>query len=56
MNTNKVMIKCPVCENDFELEITGLNIGDIVECQVCGATLEVVSVEPIMVEPIIKGK
>lgn len=53
---NSTKIKCPVCENEFDLDLTGLNVGDIAECPVCGATLEVVSIDPITVEPIVKGK
>jgi lysine biosynthesis protein LysW len=55
-NTNTVKIKCAVCENEFDLDTTGLNVGDIVECPVCGGTLEMVSMDPVTVEPIVKGK
>lgn len=55
-DNTKVKVNCPVCENEFDLDTAGLNVGDIVECPVCGATLEMVSTDPLTVEPVIKGK
>lgn len=50
------MVKCPVCDNDFELDSSNLDIADIVECTVCGGTSEIVSTDPLTLEPVIKGK
>lgn len=55
-DNNKVSITCPVCDNAFDMDKAGVSIGDIVECPVCGGTLEVVSADPLTVEPIVKGK
>lgn len=56
MNQNKISVKCKVCDNNFDLDTTGLNVGDIIECPVCGATLEIISLDPFMVDPVVKGK
>jgi alpha-aminoadipate/glutamate carrier protein LysW len=48
----KKQIKCPECDNEFEYDVTGVEIGDIIECPICGANLEVMSVEPFEAESI----
>ena len=48
----KVMVKCPECDNEFEYDISQVEIGDIIECPICGSNLEVLSLEPFKVEPI----
>lgn len=48
----KKKIHCPECENEFEYDTTGVEIGDIIECPVCGANLEVVSLDPFNVESV----
>jgi alpha-aminoadipate carrier protein LysW len=56
MDNRKVTVKCPVCDNDFELDLNGIQVGDIIECPVCGATLEVLSLDPIKLEAVVRGK
>lgn len=58
---NKQMIishKCDICENFFDINIQHLQIGDIIECPICGSTLEVVNIEKnkLQTSPIVKGK
>ncbi len=48
----KQKITCTVCENEFELDLSNLEVGDIVECPICGANLEVVSIDPLVLEPV----
>ena len=48
----KKQIKCPECENEFEYDIAGVEVGDIIECPICGANLEVVGVDPFLAESI----
>lgn len=45
-------VKCPVCDNEFDFDTASAQIGDIIECPVCGANLEVLSIEPFQVESI----
>jgi len=54
--TQDSKVKCPVCENDFELDLSTLEVGDIVECPICGGTSELVDKEQGTLEPVIKGK
>jgi alpha-aminoadipate/glutamate carrier protein LysW len=49
---NKKQIHCPECENDFDYDISSVEIGDIIECPVCGANLEIASIEPLVVESV----
>jgi len=35
---------CPECKNDVTLERESLNPGDVIECEMCGITLEVAGV------------
>lgn len=34
-------VTCPECENEFEYDFAGLQVGDIIECPICGANLEI---------------
>ncbi len=56
MESKKVTVKCPVCDNDFDLDLHGIQVGDVIECPVCGATLEVLSLDPIKLEAVVRGK
>jgi alpha-aminoadipate carrier protein LysW len=38
------MFTCPVCE--AQLDLDNVETGEIVECEECGAELEVTSVDP----------
>lgn len=45
---NNIMAATAVCpECDAEIEVTGVEVGEIVPCGDCGADLEVVSVDPV---------
>lgn len=50
--------KCDICENSFDINIQNLQVGDIIECPICGSTLEVVNIEKnkLQTSPIVKGK
>jgi len=42
---------CPECKNEIDLSsYAGLDVGGIVECNHCGITLEVVSLEAGILE------
>jgi alpha-aminoadipate carrier protein LysW len=42
------MISCPECDAVLEIEENGLEEGDTVSCEECGANLVVVSTDPIL--------
>jgi C4-type Zn-finger protein len=47
-------VTCPECENEFEHDFSSAQVGDIIECPVCGANLEltVLKDDEIVLEPI----
>jgi alpha-aminoadipate carrier protein LysW len=42
-----VMVLCPECESDLDIEEDELDEGEIVSCVECGSDFEVVGVEPL---------
>jgi len=52
----KQIVVCTECDNEFEYDITGLEEGDIIECPICGANLEILSLDPFKVDSIVDGK
>jgi alpha-aminoadipate carrier protein LysW len=43
----EVMVLCPECESDLDVEEDELDEGEIVSCTECGSDFEVVSVGPL---------
>ncbi|GAB4164284.1 MAG: hypothetical protein Fur003_6480 [Candidatus Dojkabacteria bacterium] len=43
VSNNKVVV-CPECENEIKLEERVYEVGDVIECTMCGTELEVVAV------------
>ncbi len=50
--TDKKNIHCPECDNEFDYDVMSVEVGDITECPICGANLEIVSIEPFKVESV----
>lgn len=48
--TKKVIIYCPDCRGRFEVELSDIIEGDILECPLCGAESLVVSEDPIKIK------
>ena len=46
------MATCPVCDGTFYLDEEEVEEGDLISCEECGAQLEVVSTDPLELEPI----
>jgi alpha-aminoadipate carrier protein LysW len=42
-----VMVLCPECESDLDIEEDEVDEGEIVSCPECGADFEVVTVTPL---------
>jgi alpha-aminoadipate carrier protein LysW len=42
-----IMVICPECESDLDLEEDEVDEGEIVSCPECGSDFEVVGVEPL---------
>jgi alpha-aminoadipate carrier protein LysW len=42
-----IMVICPECENELDIEEDEVDEGEIVSCTECGSDFEVVAVEPL---------
>jgi alpha-aminoadipate carrier protein LysW len=42
-----VVVICPECESDLDIEEDDVDEGEIVSCPECGTDFEVVAVEPL---------
>jgi alpha-aminoadipate carrier protein LysW len=42
-----IMIPCPKCKSDIDVEEEGLEEGELVSCTECDSDFEVASVEPL---------
>ncbi len=49
-------ITCPDCQQEFEAKNELVVVGEILDCQNCGAEMEVLSLEPFKVELILEEK
>ncbi len=45
MSVTRYTCKCPECENAFETQLVNAEVGDTIECPVCGSVLEIVYVQ-----------
>jgi len=45
--TEAIMIICPECEGDLDIEEDEVDEGEVVSCPECGTDFEVVAVEPL---------
>jgi len=52
MATEAIMIYCPECENDLDIEEDEIDEGEIVSCTECGTDFEVVTVNPVELKPV----
>jgi alpha-aminoadipate carrier protein LysW len=41
------MVKCPVCDAAIDVEEDELDEGEAISCDECGATLNVISIDPL---------
>ena len=46
------MVLCPECETDLDIEEDEVDEGEIVSCPECGADFEVVTTNPLELNPI----
>lgn len=44
------MVTCPECDSDIDVEEDELDEGDTFNCDECGATLKVLSLDPLEME------
>jgi len=46
-NEEAIMVMCPECESNLDVEEDELDEGEIISCSECGNDFEVVGVEPL---------
>ena len=46
------MASCPVCEGSFFVDVEEVEEGDFINCEECGAELEVVGTDPLDLEAV----
>ncbi len=46
------MVLCPECETDLDIEEDEVDEGEIVSCPECGSDFEVVTTNPLELNPI----
>ena len=44
------MVTCPACEGTIDVDEEDVDEGDALSCDECGATLKVISTEPLELE------
>jgi len=46
------MVLCPQCESDLDIEEDEVDEGEIVSCPECGTEFEVVTLNPLELNPV----
>jgi alpha-aminoadipate carrier protein LysW len=49
------MVYCPECETDLDIQEDEVDEGEIVSCPECGTDFEVVTVNPLELQPVEEG-
>jgi alpha-aminoadipate carrier protein LysW len=47
-----LMVYCPECETDLDIEEEEVDEGEVVSCPECGNDFEVITVNPIELKPV----
>ena len=50
-----IMVYCPECETNLDIEEDEVDEGEIVSCPECGSDFEVITVNPIELKPVEEG-
>jgi alpha-aminoadipate carrier protein LysW len=45
-------IACPECDNPLDIDVDEVEEGETLSCDECGAELEIVTVDPLVVAPV----
>jgi alpha-aminoadipate carrier protein LysW len=48
----EIMVSCPECETDLDIEEDEVDEGEIVSCPECGSDFEIITVNPIELKPV----
>lgn len=47
MSGDTIIVYCPDCRGKFEIELDDVEEGDVVECPLCMAEMEILQREPL---------
>jgi alpha-aminoadipate carrier protein LysW len=47
-----IMVSCPECETDLDIEEDEVDEGEIVSCPECGSDFEIITINPIELKPV----
>jgi alpha-aminoadipate/glutamate carrier protein LysW len=50
--TEAIMVACPECENDLDIDEEEVDEGEVVSCPECGTDFEIITVNPIELKPV----
>jgi hypothetical protein len=50
MNIQEIYIHCPDCRGRFEVESFDILEGEVLECVLCGAEIEIVQENPVKIQ------
>ena len=50
------MVYCPECETDLDVDADVVDEGEVVSCPECGTDFEVITTNPLHLEPMAKDE
>src|SRR5580698_8661723 len=56
IDTEAIMVLCPDCENNLDLDEDGVDEGEVISCPECGTDFEVVTVSPLELKAMEEAK
>ncbi len=51
-STEAIMIYCPECETNLDIDEEEVDEGEVVSCPECGSDFEIITVSPIELKPV----
>ena len=51
-DTEAIMVYCPECETNLDVDEEEVDEGEIISCPECGTDFEIVTVSPIELKPV----
>jgi alpha-aminoadipate carrier protein LysW len=55
MGSEEIMVLCPECETDLDVEEEEVDEGEVISCPECGTDFEVVTTSPLELKAVEEG-
>jgi alpha-aminoadipate carrier protein LysW len=55
MGEGGVMVLCPECETDLDIDEEEVDEGEVISCPECGTDFEVITTSPLELKPVERG-